>query len=500
MRYQHCIGLTLVVGVVCGALALPVYGQATRQIVYVDESGMWIRTIVGESGDQQPGVGERDGSILWSYSHASSIASTVALCPVGGSAWAGQDLNFERMQRFEINGDGTPNLEIPGGPNSLAAVAASKYADLAATLDTDPVLLLSVYDSVGMTPLWSHTFPADYDGATSRGLAISRDGSVLACCIYDSGETKGEVRFFDAATGTPLNVWTYAGYLTAVDLTDDGSLCMVSQGSSGRVIDVATATEIFTAPGSGAGNVHQKISGNGEVLVMGGFRLEIYVWNSTTYTRVLNYSAPTSWFGRGAAVSRDGSTVGALSCDYGASYLNTSTRIWDVATVALLGQYNTFGSGSNQDSVADAEMSDDGSTFAVCSWGTQYNEHPEVMVFDRDVNMIGSIDTPGSPFALDLSGDGRYVMSGGKAVHANTMGSGGDVYMYEFELPYGLGDMNCDGAVNSYDIDGFICALSPACDYEALYPDCDRMLADCNGDGDVNSYDIDGFIALVGGG
>ncbi|MFH1748799.1 MAG: M14 family zinc carboxypeptidase [Planctomycetota bacterium] len=62
------------------------------------------------------------------------------------------------------------------------------------------------------------------------------------------------------------------------------------------------------------------------------------------------------------------------------------------------------------------------------------------------------------------------------------------------------GDMNCDGAVNSYDIDGFICALSPQCDYEGLYPDCDRMLADCNGDGDVNSYDIDGFIALVGGG
>ncbi|MFH1748456.1 MAG: dockerin type I domain-containing protein, partial [Planctomycetota bacterium] len=65
---------------------------------------------------------------------------------------------------------------------------------------------------------------------------------------------------------------------------------------------------------------------------------------------------------------------------------------------------------------------------------------------------------------------------------------------------YGLGDMNCDGAVNSYDIDGFICALSPTCDYEGIYPDCDRMLADCNEDGDVNSYDIDGFIALVGGG
>ncbi|MFH1748779.1 MAG: hypothetical protein ABIG44_17225 [Planctomycetota bacterium] len=65
---------------------------------------------------------------------------------------------------------------------------------------------------------------------------------------------------------------------------------------------------------------------------------------------------------------------------------------------------------------------------------------------------------------------------------------------------YAIGDMICDGAVNSYDIDAFICALSAQCDYEALYPSCDRMLADCNGDGSVNSYDIDGFIAAVGGG
>ena len=62
----------------------------------------------------------------------------------------------------------------------------------------------------------------------------------------------------------------------------------------------------------------------------------------------------------------------------------------------------------------------------------------------------------------------------------------------------GLGDMNCDGITNSYDIDGFICAISPLCDYEGLYPDCDRRLGDCNSDGIVNSYDIDAFIALVG--
>ncbi|MFH1746156.1 MAG: dockerin type I domain-containing protein [Planctomycetota bacterium] len=61
------------------------------------------------------------------------------------------------------------------------------------------------------------------------------------------------------------------------------------------------------------------------------------------------------------------------------------------------------------------------------------------------------------------------------------------------------GDLNCDGVINAYDIDPFICALSPNCDYAAEYPDCDKSLADCNGDGVVNAYDIDGFIALLGG-
>ncbi|MFH1745477.1 MAG: dockerin type I domain-containing protein [Planctomycetota bacterium] len=70
---------------------------------------------------------------------------------------------------------------------------------------------------------------------------------------------------------------------------------------------------------------------------------------------------------------------------------------------------------------------------------------------------------------------------------------------YEWTRLTGLGDMNCDGIVNSYDIDGFICALSPQCDFTAQWPDCLQRQADCNGDGQVNSYDIDSFVALIGG-
>ncbi|MFH1746781.1 MAG: hypothetical protein ABIG44_07020 [Planctomycetota bacterium] len=75
-----------------------------------------------------------------------------------------------------------------------------------------------------------------------------------------------------------------------------------------------------------------------------------------------------------------------------------------------------------------------------------------------------------------------------------------DKMAYPLEILTPVGDMNCDGAIDSYDIDGFICAVSPACDYEDMYPTCDRQLADCNNDSAINAYDIDWFIDIMSGG
>ena len=63
-----------------------------------------------------------------------------------------------------------------------------------------------------------------------------------------------------------------------------------------------------------------------------------------------------------------------------------------------------------------------------------------------------------------------------------------------------LGDLNCDGTVNSLDIDPFVLAMASAPgfgDYYVAYPACDPMLADCNSDGSVNSLDVDPFVELM---
>ena len=59
------------------------------------------------------------------------------------------------------------------------------------------------------------------------------------------------------------------------------------------------------------------------------------------------------------------------------------------------------------------------------------------------------------------------------------------------------GDCNCDGSLNSLDIDALAAALVSPAYYDQEHPTCNRMLADCNQDGSVNSLDIDPFVQIV---
>jgi carboxypeptidase B len=63
-----------------------------------------------------------------------------------------------------------------------------------------------------------------------------------------------------------------------------------------------------------------------------------------------------------------------------------------------------------------------------------------------------------------------------------------------------VGDVNCDGFVNAFDIDPFVVALTDPAAYAAAYPGCDMNNADANGDGVVNAFDIDPFVVLLTGG
>ncbi|MBL8879869.1 MAG: right-handed parallel beta-helix repeat-containing protein [Phycisphaerales bacterium] len=59
------------------------------------------------------------------------------------------------------------------------------------------------------------------------------------------------------------------------------------------------------------------------------------------------------------------------------------------------------------------------------------------------------------------------------------------------------GDLNCDGAVNNFDINPFVLALTDPDEYAAAFPDCDINNADINADGLVNNFDINPFVECL---
>ncbi len=98
--------------------------------------------------------------------------------------------------------------------------------------------------------------------------------------------------------------------------------------------------------------------------------------------------------------------------------------------------------------------------------------------------------------AYDSLRDGVVLFGGYGGTEQNLA----DIWYYgAVPVPF-LGDLNCDGAVDFFDIDPFVLAVTDSAGYAAVYPDCDIMLADCNGDGVVDFFDIDGFVAIITGG
>ena len=59
------------------------------------------------------------------------------------------------------------------------------------------------------------------------------------------------------------------------------------------------------------------------------------------------------------------------------------------------------------------------------------------------------------------------------------------------------GDLNCDGSVNSLDVDPFVLALTDEEGYHSAHPECNYHVADVNCDGGINSLDVDPFVDLL---
>ena len=379
---------------------------------------------------------EPHGNTLWQVDDDNAIADGVAID--ANDVWGAWTLQGARLSAYPIVGNGTPDFEFSSFGEGSSGVASAKGADRMAFMESNAAgndfRIHGFRSTSDGTPDWSFSFPVSDPNlpASSRKVAVSYDGSTVASVVSDSITQNSTLYVFEADTGAIRSSRTDALRMDAVDLTDDGSIALVTEDNLAVLVDTSNGNTIFSVAGSGAGNIFYRISGDGNVFVTGGFDLDVYKFDGTTYQRVIHFSQASSWFGGATVVSRDGSTVGSFGMNY-TNWLSGNVVLFDVASAQMIGSYPVSGTGSFQGTPVGAESNDNGTVMAFASWGTEFHDWPEVMVFNRSVDLIGQIDFPGSAFGVDVSTDGQYVVGSSKHVHANQFGGGGRIELIQLQ-------------------------------------------------------------------
>jgi WD40 repeat protein len=265
------------------------------------------------------------------------------------------------------------------------------------------------------------------------GVVFTADGSMVA-----SGGRDAKVKIWNVSTGAlTTTLPTHPSSVVDVALSPDGSMLASASGTRVWLWNTTNWSLIRTLPGSGWSIVKIEFSPDGQTLVVGlnKYGDNVEVWRVSDGSISATLPGDADGFITSVAYGRDGQTVISAS-----GYTNR-IRVWRIADEALLASY-------------DQET----------SWG-----------------MFPVLSVALSPNGARL-GYGR-----------------GDATLALARFPFDLaaGDLNCDGDVNTFDINPLVLALTDATGYASAFADCDARQADVNGDGAANGSDIDAFVTLL---
>ena len=411
----------------------------TRSVVTLDGIYTVESTNRGAVAPEQgPGVlpnpNPTPAGLRWTYPNPGAtpwITTSTGIGNFGTMDWLGQTLNGERLSFLSPTDTNPPtpiyeDIAVPADSVAIQVAAADKAPGCAVVWrnSTSGVDEIRYYDGFSATPL-------SLSGVPVQEIRISDNGKRVAVG-YTNGPDS-EVTVYDE-TLTPLATLVGAGAtFRHHDISGDGSRVLIASGTTNFVYDVASGG-LLQSDGSTVSHDAHSIDKDGDTWGRGGF--DVGVWKESaggTWTRILNFNDGAFGFGVYDAcdVSADGTTFVATGRDatVSAHYRVYCWRL-GATSATLLWTYNNSGTGTWQDVGQEVSVSDDGKWIAAGSWGAQSNGHPEVQIFDRDAGNVPvtSIDTPGSCFSLDMSGDGQFVVAGTKSVHANTFGNGGEGY------------------------------------------------------------------------
>jgi len=367
-------------------------------------------------------VAAGDTGVLWvDRNHRYGIAQSTAMSADGRHIFTNWYLNAERAGYYRTLATEVPIWESPGaftwnyGGQQIGASGDGSVLTLSSTAQAYRWSRNSPY------PPW--TFPyAVPGGAFAR---TSRLGNIVAAVAG------GTLYVLDPASGETLGTEPVSepARLQGIDISDDGEVIAVTVYDSCLLFDRSGRRAGIPIGTANSGTQYAAaVSGDGSLVVTGDYygMLRLYRWSGSSYVLRWSASVGTPWVA-GVGISADGSTI---AC--GTGYANGKLCVFDSSSSTPLMAYQNYGSSGAY--VSSVALSDDGSRIAAASWGdiAPSGSFRVFTVHNRsDTTPLVAItrdEEPGSLFSCDISADGQFACAGGKAVHAQQMGNGGEVY------------------------------------------------------------------------
>src|SRR5437868_730862 len=148
---------------------------------------------VGRVVPERPTLGPL-GNTLWQVDDDNAIADGVSID--ANDVWGAWTLQGARLSAYPILGDGTPDFEFSSFGSGNSGVASAKGADRMGFLESDAAgddfRIHGFKSTSNGTPDWSFSFPETDPNlpASSKRLAVSRDGSTIAAVVSDEPATQ----------------------------------------------------------------------------------------------------------------------------------------------------------------------------------------------------------------------------------------------------------------------------------------------------------------------
>src|SRR6267378_5205292 len=146
------------------------------------------------------------GNTLWQVDDDNAIADGVAID--ANDVWGAWTLEGARLSAYPILGDGTPAFEFSSFGSGSSGVASAKGADRMAFMESNAAgndfRIHGFRSTSAGVPDWSFPFPETDPNlpASSKRLAVSRDGSTIAAIVSDEPATQSSKLYvFEADTG-----------------------------------------------------------------------------------------------------------------------------------------------------------------------------------------------------------------------------------------------------------------------------------------------------------